>query len=147
MSNTKIITREKHLDHMVKVVPLIVSAYAIQCYFISSMSEAGFAIDGVIFLGACLIMMIVAFVTYDLTHIVKVEEEGISISVGWLGHHKFISYQDLSSIQVSEPGQTFATLKITTLSGKKFRFYFVDEADKLKECLEQKRFQEFKQAA
>lgn len=148
MTNSEFcITREKHLDHMVKVVPFIVCAYALQCFFIMKLGPVEYAIDGLFFLGGCLISMITAFVTYDLTHVVKFHDENFTVSINWLNYHRTYVYQDLTMIEVSEAGQTFATVTLTTRSGKKFGFYFVDEADKIKAWLEKKRLPEMQAAA
>ncbi|MBA2404315.1 MAG: hypothetical protein H0V66_06055 [Bdellovibrionales bacterium] len=148
MTNTKFcVTREKHLDHMVRVVPFIVCAYAIQGYFIMQLGPVDFAVEGLFFLAGCLISMISGFIIYDMTHIVTFEEETFSVSIQWLNYHKVYAYQDITQIEVSESGQTFASLALTTHSGKKFGFYFVDEADKIKAWLEKKRLPEMQAAA
>jgi uncharacterized membrane protein len=144
---SKIITREKHLDHMVRVVPLIVFAYAIQCYFISSMSPVEYAVDGLLFLGACLGLMIAGFVTYDLTHIVKLESENLVIEVKWLNIKNEISFVEIKEIVVSQPGESFSGLKLVLHSGKKVNFYFIDDADKVKAWIEQINHSELKKAA
>ena len=141
------LTREKHLDHMVRVVPFIVTGYAIQCYIIMQMGPVDFAVNGLLFLGACLAMMIVAFITYDLTHIVTCHDEDLSISVSWLSVNQSLRYHDIIRIEVSEPGQSFSTLKLTTKSGKKYDFYFIDDADKIKKWIEQKTSYELQSAA
>lgn len=143
----KTITREKHLDHMVRVVPLIVFAYAVQCYFISSMSPIEYATDGLLFLGACLGMMIAGFVTYDLTHVVKFEEEKLLIEVKWLNIKNEISFVDIAEVVVSHPGESFSGLKLVLKTGKKVNFYFVDDADKIKAWIEQINLPELKEAA
>lgn len=144
---TKIITREKHLDHMVKVVPLITFAYAIQCYFIFQMEPVEYATNGLLFLGACLGMMISAFITYDMTHVVKLDETSAIIEMKWLGYQREVKFSDLKEVSVSEPGESFATLKLVTKSGRSYKFYFVDEAEKVKTWIEEKRFSETKIAA
>ena len=141
------ISREKHLDHMVKVVPFIVTAYAIQCYFIMQMGPVGFAVNGLLFLGACLAAMIIAFITYDLTHVVTFHEHALSVSVSWLGYEQLIHYHDILKIEVSDPGQSFSTLKLVTKDRKKYEFYFIDDADKIKAWLEQKNTFELQSAA
>lgn len=148
MTNSEFyITREKHLDHMVRVVPFIVCAYAIQCYFITRIGTVDFATDGLFFLGGCLVTMIAGFITYDLTHVVKFEEETFSVSVKWLNYKKTYLYTDIASVEISEAGQSFATLTLTTSTGKKMGFYFIDEPDKLKAWLEKKRMPELQAAA
>lgn len=147
MQNEFSITREKHLDHMVRVVPFIVTAYAIQCYFIMRAGLDAFTSNGLFFLGACLASMIAGFITYDLTHTVKFGPESLTISINWLGHTKTLSYQELTDVVVADPGQSFSTLVIKTQSGKKYGFYFIDDADKIKAWLEQKRLPEQRAAA
>jgi hypothetical protein len=135
------ISREKHLDHMVRVVPLLVLAYGIQCYFIMSHGPEEFAKNGLFLLGACLVLMILGFITYDLTHVVNFSKDQLTISVSWLRYAKEIYYQEIKSIHVSDPGSNFSTLQIETIRGKKYGFYFVDDADKIKEWVEQKKKQ------
>lgn len=141
------ITREKHMDHMVRVVPFIVTAYAIQCYFILQLDSQEFGVNGLFALGGMLIAMISAFITYDLTHTVKFQENSLTIAVGWLGYKKEISYLDLIEVEVTDPGQSFSTLQLKTRTGKKFGFYFIDDADKIKQWLEKKRTPEMQAAA
>lgn len=141
------ITREKHLDHMVRVVPFIVTAYAIQCYFILQLDSQEFGINGLFVLAGMLIAMISSFITYDLTHTVKFQENSLTIAVGWMGYKKEIFYQELLEVEVSDPGQSFSTLQLKTKAGKKYGFYFIDDADKIKKWLEQKRTPEMQAAA
>lgn len=135
----KTITREKHLDHMVKVVPIIVLAYAVQCYFISQLSPVEMATDGLLFLGACLGMMIAGFVTYDLTHIVKIEDQSVVAEIKWLKYRREIYFHQMKEIIVSDPSESFSTLKIVSTTGAKISFFFVDDAENIKKWMEQKR--------
>jgi hypothetical protein len=141
------ITREKHLDHMVRVVPFIVSLYAIQCYFIINMENSGIASDALLFLGLCLITMISSFITYDLTHIVNFSEDKIEITVRWAKYKKTLSICDISKVDVIDPGQSFSTIVLTSKDGKKHTFFFIDNADKIKKWIEDKQSSEFKIAA
>ena len=141
------ITREKHLDHMVRVVPFIVTLYAIQCYFIINMEKTAIASDALLFLGLCLITMISSFITYDLTHIVNFTEDKIEISVRWAGYKKTLPICDISKVDVLDPGQSFSTMILTSKNGEKHKFFFIDDADKIKKWLEDKQSSEFKIAA
>jgi hypothetical protein len=147
MQTPKVITREKHLDHMVKVVPFIVAAYGLQCYIIMQMSTLSFSSNGLLFMGLCLVLMIGAFITYDLKHKVALYEDHIDASINIFNYRKQIFYQDISTVQVSEKNQTFASLIIKTHQGKKITFHFVDDADKIKQWLDQKCFTNLKAAA
>jgi hypothetical protein len=141
------ITRENHLNHMVKVAPLIVFIYAIQCYFVQQSSLDLFKTNTLVVLGISLVLMIMGFITYDLTHSVIFEERTLFISVNWLGYEKRLLYDDLVDIRVTEVEQSFSNLILKTKSGKKYRFYFVDDADKIKTWLDQRRFSQEQLAA
>ena len=132
-----VVSRENHLDHMVKVVPLIVLGYALQCYFILNAGHTAFATNCLLGLAVGLGLMIVGFITYDLKHHVKFSSDSLEMS--FLGSTKMISYQDITHIEVSHEGQSFTTLTLTIMSGRKYRMVFIDNADKIKAwLLEQK---------
>jgi hypothetical protein len=141
------ISREKHLDHMVRVVPFIVTLYAIQCYFIINMEKTAIASDALLFLGLCLISMISMFITYDLTHIVNFSENSIEISVHWAGYKKTLSISEISKVEVIDPGQSFSTIVLISKNGEKHKIFFIDDADKIKKWIEEKQSSEFKIAA
>lgn len=125
------LTREKHLDHMVRVVPFIVFGFAIHCYILGQISPA-LGTGSIIFLGCCLAIMIGAFITYDVKHQVTFYEDHLEMS--FLGMYKEIPYSKINRVDISETNQTFASLIIWT-QGSSHRFFFVDDADKVREFL------------
>ena len=127
------LTREKHLDHMVKVVPFIVLGYAIQCYVIFQIHPGPFSTTGLGILAGLLILMIGSFICYDLQHRVEFREENIRVSFGpW---RKTISYSDIEEVLIADPGQSFSSLTLKCQNGK-HTFYFVDHAEKIKAWIE-----------
>lgn len=130
------ITREKHLDHMVKVVPFIVGCYAIQCYVILHVGPSELAKISLSILGGFLAMMIAGFVTYDLKHEVEVFEDHLKIS--FLQSTKTIYFSEISSMTINEPGQSFATLTLKTRK-EAHRLCFIDDAEKIKSWIEERR--------
>ena len=147
MKNGHQLSREKHLDHMVRVVPFIVGAYFLQCYMIMQLGDSSVARNGIFFLGACLALMISSFITYDLTHRVTVYDEFLKIEVKWLKFEKKIYYQSITQIHVNDPGENFSHICLSTMDGEKIKFYFVDEADKIKQWIESQKSKSFQQAA
>lgn len=135
------ITREKHLDHMVKVVPFIVFCYAIQCFAIYKMSPTEFSTVSLSILGGTLALMIAGFISYDLKHQVELREHELEIS--FFGSKTIISYEDIWSMSVGDPGQSFSSLKLLTKKGK-FTFYFIDHAEKVKSLIEERQRTEIK---
>lgn len=137
------LTREKHLDHMVKVVPLIVLMFGIQGYILTKIHEdlGGVAIFA---LAGCLISMITAFITYDVKHQVTFFEHHLEMK--FFGLKKSVSYSDIVTVTLSESNQTFASLQIRTKTGK-HTFFFIDDADGVKAFLESHKHTELKAAA
>lgn len=138
------ITREKHLDHMVKVVPFIVLCYAVQCFVIFKMSPTEFSTVSLSILGGVLALMIIGFISYDLKHKVELRDQELEIT--FLGKKTVISYDDIWTMTISEPGQSFSSLVLKTKNGK-FTFYFIDQAEKIKSSIEERQRKEFKEQA
>ncbi len=130
------VTRESHLDHMVRVVPFIVTGYAFQCFMILQVSPGEFTQRSLSVLGGFIAAMIAAFITYDLNHTVSMDDTGLTVS--FLSKKNFVRYSEIISVEVSDPGQTFATVKISTARGQ-VRLRFVDHPDEVKAFLDQRR--------
>lgn len=130
------ITREKHLDHMVRVVPFIVFCYAIQCFAIMKVSPGEFSSISLSILGGFLACMISGFIAYDLKHQVTFSENFMEIK--FLSHHKTIRYEDIWAVEIKDPGQSFSTLTLLTKDGK-ISFFFVDDSEKIKKFIESKK--------
>jgi hypothetical protein len=137
------LTREKHLDHMVKVVPFIALMFGIQAYVLTKIHE-GLGGAAILILAGCLISMITAFITYDVKHQVTFLESHFEIK--FLGLHKKIMYSEVLAVQISESNQTFASLQLRTKQGH-HRFFFVDDADAIKAFFESQKNQDLKAAA
>lgn len=131
------LTREKHLDHMVKVVPFIVMCYAIQCFVILKIDSSIFSTTSLSFLGGMLVLMIAGFITYDLKQTVSFGQEYISGE--FLGLKHTIYYHDITSVEVKDPKESFTSLVIKTHK-KKYTYFFVDDAEKIQAWIETKRF-------
>lgn len=130
------ITREKHLDHMVKVVPLLVLAYAIQAYFIFQIKGPEFTKDCMVLLGLGLIFMILSFIVYDTKHHVQCFENHLMIN--FLFYHHSINYHEITRIVLDDDKSSFSKLTLHCQNGKKFHFYFIDDGDKIKEWINSK---------
>lgn len=137
------LTREKHLDHMVKVIPFIALMFGVQGYILMKIHE-GLGGGAIFLLAGCLIFMITSFVVYDVKHQVSFLED--RLEVDFLGLKKTVFYQDIVSVHVSESNQTFSSLLLVTASGK-HRFFFVDDADGIKTFLESQKTPDLKAAA
>jgi hypothetical protein len=129
------ISREKHLDHLVKVVPLIVLAYALQCYILFQMDGPVY-VGLLIALGGMLIMMIMGLVFYDVNHKVVLMEDRLEVS--FKGNKSVIAFHEIKLLEVHDPQESFGTVRIVTAKGK-VKFYFVDDAQKIKQWIDSRK--------
>jgi len=123
------LTREKHLDHMVKVVPFIVFVYGVQSYVLWKI-DGPISGTSLLVLGFLLVSMIGIFLVYDLKHSVEFFEDRLETS--FLSFKKTILYSDIKSIETTDPTQSFGTIYIKYHKTQS-RFYFVDDVDKIKD--------------
>ncbi|HXH30293.1 MAG TPA: hypothetical protein VNJ01_05750 [Bacteriovoracaceae bacterium] len=132
------LTREQHLDHMVRVVPLLVLCYGLQCYAILNMKNPGEAGTILSVSGVCLVLMIGAFICYDLKHQVVFYEDHLRVQ--FFGRVETIWYQDIQKIDVLEPSGSFSKITIQHRTGKA-SFYFVDSAAAIKDWVQSRQLE------
>lgn len=137
------ITREKHLDHMVRVVPFIVFCYGIQSFVIFNMNPGEFSTISLSVLGGFISLMIASFIFYDLQHQVHLNSSDLTIQ--FLFKKCCLRYEDIQIVEVKDPGQTFSNLIIKT-KHEKYIFYFIDDAEKIKMMIQEKKKIELKAA-
>lgn len=130
------ITREKHLDHMVRVTPLIFLGYGLQCYFLMAMNTEGQLTKHLIGLGIALATMIGLFLVHDVYHQVNLYNDHLESGWRFFGKKRTISYSEITKIDISEADQKFASLILRLHNNKKIVFYFVDAPDELKIWIE-----------
>ncbi len=127
------ITREKHLDHLVRVVPVLVICYAVQCFFILNMGPNIITTLGLSVVGGILAAMIMGFIGYDLKHQVDLNQTELKIDFFFFS--QIISYDDILALEIRNPGQSFSTLVLKTSKGETV-FYFIDDAEMVKKYIE-----------
>lgn len=147
MQSSYKISREKHLDHMIKVVPFIVLGYALQCYVILQVGAKSFAVDSLIFLGFGLCSMIAAFITYDLHHKGELHETHLELSFPLLSYQKKIMFEEIYKIDTGDPEQNFSNMTFHLKNGQKLRIFFVDDAAGIKKWIEEHQYSEQQLAA
>ena len=121
---------------MVKVVPFIVFCYAVQCFMILKINPGEFSQISLSILGGFLALMIASFIAYDLKHQVTFFEDRMEIV--FLGTKKIIFFEDVWSVEIKDPGQSFSTITFITKSGKQ-SIYFADDSEKIKKFIEDKK--------
>ncbi len=125
-----IISRQGHIDHFFRVIPIIFVIYCAQCFLFKVLFPSDISIQIWIFtLGAMLLTMMGIFLNYDLHHKVEVFENQLSVKYPLLFINKVINIHEIEDIIVAQPGAPFSNLLLKLNNGKKMTFYFVDEAE------------------
>jgi hypothetical protein len=135
-NSLRFVTREGHLDHMVRVTPLIFLGYGLQSYFLMNMNTEGQLTKHILVLGLALASMIGLFLLHDVYHQVHFFESHFESGWRFFGKKKTINYSEIESIDVSETEQKFASLIIRLQNNRKIVFYFVDKPEELKSWIE-----------
>ncbi len=125
-----IISRQRHIDHFFKVIPIIFVIYCAQCFLFKVLFPTDLSIQMWIFiLGSTLLTMMGLFLNYDLHHKVKIFENHLSVKYPLLFVNQVIKLSDIKDIEVAQPGAPFSNVLLRLHNGKKLTFYFVDEAE------------------
>lgn len=139
------LTHEKHLNHLVRVVPLLCLAYGMQSYMMMSFAKGSATGTLVLLLGLSLAMSVMALVTYDNHFVVKWEEDLFSVKTPWSWKTKQFNRHEIQSIEVIGEVDEFQTVIVKLNNKKRLTFYFVDNGHDFKKSMEAS--QEFARAA
>lgn len=136
MENYQTLTREKHLNHLVRVVPLLALAYGIQGYMMMSWAEEGPTGLLVLSLGFSLAISVMCMVGYDQRHQVSFNGEGFQVKAPWLfgKHHK--TWDMVKEIEIIGTEDEFQTVTVKLHKKGSYTFYFVDNGYELKKQFE-----------
>jgi len=146
MEKTQKITREKHLDHLVRVVPILCLAYGIQSFMMMNYAQGGATGVLVFLLGVSLALSVVALVTYDHRHHVAWNEESFEVRAPWSLTTTTIPREAIKSIEVMGGPEEFQTVSVVLHDRRRFTFYFTDNGLEFKAAME-KQTAEFQRAA
>ena len=126
---TYTVTREKHLDHMVRVVPIIFLVYGMHGFLmVRHMGPVGSELS--LMTGISLGLMIAMLVLYDTKHKVTLFDGYLEVNFLFF-NKKTISFSDISQVEVMGPTESFQTVVFKT-DHNKMTLYFVDDAHKIK---------------
>ena len=134
-------TREKHLDHLVRVVPLLCLAYGFQSFMMMSYASGGPTGTLVMLLGSSLAMSVLALVGYDLRHQVQWGEQGFSVKAPWSTHASSFQRSQIVEIEIIGAPEEFQTVVVKLQQGRSLTFYFVDNGHEFKADMEASREQ------
>lgn len=131
------ITREKHLQYMTKMTPILVAALAFQSvvyfHFFPALAQ-----DVTIFLSVGLILIIGFFNLHNHFHQVTLKENYVQIKIKPLKYQEDIVYRNITKFDLIPSKHGFSNLRLHVRDGRSFMLFYVDEADKIVSKLKEK---------
>jgi hypothetical protein len=132
---TPILSREKHLDHMVRMLPFLTLSYLIHAYALMHIAPVPFTKDLLLLMALTLIAAVLSIASYDLHHALEVNEDHlVSHYHGWFMQK--IYFQEIKELECVNQGSTFGHLKIHLVGGKALTIYFLDAPEDIKKLIQ-----------
>jgi hypothetical protein len=138
MDNLAKLTREKHLNHLTRVVPFLGFVYGIQSYLLMRMSQTQQTGWLVLALGICLAITVLLLVSYDIYTEIHFSAEGFFVKTPWRKKPLIVSQAFILKIEVIGKDDEFQTVQVYLRNKKKMEFYFVDNGQEFKDALTHK---------
>jgi hypothetical protein len=129
------ITREKHLNHLTRVVPLLALAYGVQSYLMMKWSQGGPTGFLVMLLGISLAVSVLVLVTYDQRHTVTFGPDGFCVRYSWMFKPKNVLREEIKQIVVIGEADEFQSVVVALKTGRKVTFHFADNGEEFKTVL------------
>ena len=124
------ISREKHLQYMVKLVPYLVGAIAVQSYLYFQFFPRDLAQDITIFLTIGVALILAFFMAHNHFHQVEFKENFLEIRIKPLKYQEEILYRNIISYEITPTRHGFATVKLVTKDGKAIQIFYMDDAER-----------------
>lgn len=136
MDKHQTFTHEKHLDHLVRVVPLLCFAYGVQSYMMLNFARGGSTNLLIFTLGVSLAVSVTALITYDYKSVLKWSTDHLILKSPWHFEYKTIQFSEINQIEIIGEEDEFQTVIIKLQNKKKYSFYFVDNGYELKKSFD-----------
>lgn len=122
-------TREKHLEYMVKMAPFLFFAVVIQIFVYAQFFEPVLIQEIGIFLSVGSALILAAFYAHDHFHQVLLKENFLEIRISPLNYQEEILYRNITSYEVTHHKSGFSNVKLHLRDGAPVRLYYLDDAE------------------
>lgn len=123
------ISREKHLQYMVKLVPFLIGAIALQSFVYYRYFPSHLAQDITIFLTIGMALILAFFMAHNHFHQVEFKENFLEIRIKPFKYQEEILYRNIISYEITPTRHGFATVKLTTKDGQAIKIFYMDDAE------------------
>lgn len=132
------ITREKHLQYMVRLVPYLIAAIALQGYLYFHFFPQSLAHDITIFLSIGVALILGSFCAHDHFHQVTIRENYLEIAVRPLKYQEEILYRNITAYEIVPTKHGFSSVKLFLKDGNAVKIYYVDDAERFINIIKKK---------
>jgi len=122
-------TREKHLEYIVRMAPLLIIAVALQVYVYAQFFEPVEAREIGIFLAIGTALILGSFYAYDHFHQVLFKENYLQIQVKPLKYQTEILYRNIVGYEITHHPSGFSNVKLLLKHGEPVKLYYLDNGD------------------
>lgn len=131
-------TREKHLEYMVKMAPFLFFAVVIQIFAYAQFFEPVMARDIGIFLSVGTALILAAFYAHDHFHQVLFQPNFLEVKVGPLKYREEILYRHITGYEITNHPGGFSNIKLLKKDGSSIRLYYIDNGEEFIHTLKKK---------
>ncbi|MDA8793586.1 hypothetical protein N9N67_10075 [Bacteriovoracaceae bacterium] len=118
--------RNNHLNHLVRVIPIITFAFAVQCMLIYHFTTGKFLAEFATIVGVGFIALIALLVFYDSNHHIILYKKHMQIYFALMGVNEDINYNDIENITTVDEESSFSTITLQLKDGRKYNLHFID---------------------
>jgi hypothetical protein len=123
------ISREKHMQYMARLIPLLFLALIVQTLLYFHFFPRELASDITVFLAGGLCLLILAFGGHNLLHEVHLRSNYLEIKVRPLGLHQEIFYRDIVDAEVTHSRHGYSSVRLVLRDGREVPIYYIDEGE------------------
>jgi hypothetical protein len=122
-------TREKHLDYMVKMAPFLFFAVVIQIFVYAQFFEPVLIREIGIFLSVGSALILAGFYAHDYFHQVLFQPNYLEIRVSPLRYREEILYRNITGYELKNSKHGFGNVTLHLKEGHKVNIYYLDDTE------------------
>lgn len=134
------LTRDHHLNYVLKITPYLILAFAIQAYLYLKIAPGPITYEVIYLLATGLIFLIVTFATEIFETHADFHRNHMEIKHKLLRTKEEFLYRDIRWVEIKPTRHAFSHLIFTLHDGRQFKLKNVDMAYELKKLIEKKKY-------
>lgn len=125
------ITREKHMAHLVRLMPILLLAVGVQYYFYTWWAPTQIVVDVTIFMTIGLGLIALGFAFYDHFHTVQLHRHYLAVTFSPIQYHEEILYRNIEGVDVETTKHSYHNVTLYLRDGSTCKLWYLDEIETL----------------